>query len=88
VICTDDGPQLIFGEAERLFAEDVLPFRERRENLIGVQVMASGDDYGVDGGIVDDSSGFGGAIAEAECLSGVLGVGSGGSANGAQSGIP
>src|SRR5271163_3681710 len=87
LICTNDGSQFIFGKAERLFAEDMLPFPECSENLIRVQMVTSGDDHRVDRGIVDDSSGFGGAITETKRAGGMLGVGSGYSANAAETGI-
>ena len=40
-------------QAKRLFAEDVLAGFQRGQHLCGMQVMASGDDYGVHGGILE-----------------------------------
>jgi len=66
LIYADDGSQFIFVQTERFFAEDVLPFRKRRENLVRVQVVTSCDYHSVDRGVMDDSSGFGRAIAKPE----------------------
>ncbi len=61
-ICGDNRMQLFFRQTKRLLAEHMLSGCERGQNLLRMQVMASGDDYGVDGGVVNELRFIGRAI--------------------------
>src|SRR5712692_11316064 len=76
-----DVTQLIFIQAQRLFAENVLTGRQCCQHLSRMQMMTRSNDHGVDARIADEALFIGGTVAKSELLRGVIGMGAVGSAH-------